>query len=132
MILDRKQARRAAQPELRRRVVSVPEFGPDLELLLSEMDGLRWERYAEGLYEEVTDAEGVTTRRVKVGETYARMVIACAIDAEGEPLYSEEDVPMIAGWPSSLLKRLNDVATALNEPEKKLSAPSDASPSGSA
>ncbi|MBN2584877.1 MAG: hypothetical protein JXL80_17565 [Planctomycetes bacterium] len=105
-LLNREQVKQAA---LKTRAVPAPECGEDAEILMSDLDGLSLIRLHERMYPIGEDGKAYPDRE----KMPALRVIACARNADGTPMYGDEDLAEVQTLPGALLMRLSNAAAEL-------------------
>jgi len=106
-ILTKDQAKQAC-PRLKTKVVSVPELGEGAEIILREMTAADRDLFDAEIYQEKEDG---TFRIERIGMK-RKMVRYCAVDENGEQLWTREE---IGALPNNLVLRLFLAATELNQ-----------------
>lgn len=102
-LLSKDQA--LAAQDLHFETVSVPEW--DGEIRLRSMSGSERDAYEQSFFAD-RGADG------KVAHVRARLVAACAVDAEGNRLFSDADIVALGAKSASALDRLFAAASKLN------------------
>jgi hypothetical protein len=88
--------------ELKHVDVHIEQLGGSIRLReLNAWEREQWERAAD---------DNVTNARF-----YASLVVACAVNLNGAPLFtSKETIDVVSLWPTSVVRKLYDAAIALN------------------
>lgn len=102
VILNRDQILESV--DLRREEVEVPEWGGTV--LVSEMTGVQRDAYEAGLFGD--------DRKVDLRNARARLVAACLIDPDGNPLFTDKDVEALGRKSAAALDRVCAAAQRLN------------------
>lgn len=90
--------------------VAVPEWGPGVEVRLRTLTGEELDSYQAGLV--VQTREG--GRRMNLRNASARLIVACAINEDGSPLFELTDVMRLSQMSARALQRLTVVAQRLS------------------
>ncbi|HOI55741.1 MAG TPA: hypothetical protein PLP01_10870 [Phycisphaerae bacterium] len=105
-LVNREQVKGAT---LRTVMVPAPECGEDAEILVSDLDGLSLIRLREKMYPIGEDGRAYPDRE----KMPALRVIACARNADGTPMYGDDDLAEVQALPGALLMRLSEAAARL-------------------
>lgn len=92
--------------DYRSEVVEVPEWGGKIRV--KGLSGLERERYEQSVGYLKGD------RWVSKGNVQARLVVMCAIDADGRQLFGEDDIAKLTRKSSAALKRVVDACRRLS------------------
>ncbi len=93
--------------------VPVPEWGEDAGIRCRMLTVEEHEEFTKGLPAKYDDAT-----------LSAHLLVACAIDASGQPVFSKADIPVLLSKSSVAVKRVGKVAMTLNRLNKE--APEEA------
>jgi hypothetical protein len=108
-------------------IVPVPEWGG--EVRLRSLSGAERDEYEDSLVQQVGNKQVTNARNAR-----AKLVALCAVDANGQPLFSKAQVIKLGSKSSAALQRLFDVACRMNgftdEDVKELEGNSDGGPLG--
>lgn len=105
-LMNRDQFLAATEPKTER--VSVPEIGDDAEVLIAEMSALAKEHYESLIFDK--DGHLVSDKSLR-----AILVAMTAVDEEGSPLFTRDDVEALGQRSGAVLGRLYGVALRLNK-----------------
>ncbi|WP_425401262.1 hypothetical protein [Algiphilus sp.] len=87
--------------DLQTETVEVPEWGGSVKV--RSMTGAQRDQYDVAMFRATSDDESAPSLR-------AMLVSFCAVDEEGNPLFTKEDVKALAGKSSSAIGRVYDAA----------------------
>lgn len=94
-----------AAVERRTQTVAVPEWGGDVRL--RELTAAEYAAYADAV-------AGLPDTNAAHLERMTRLLVACAIDEGGAPLFTEADLPALAARELDVLKRCFAAAAEVN------------------
>ncbi len=106
-LLTRDQIMAFRNEPRRTMVVEVPEWGGSVTL--QEMTA----RERDAFEASTVDGQG-KKMKINIRNLRARLVAACAVGADGQPLFYPTDVEMLGDLSASALSRVFDVARELN------------------
>lgn len=87
--------------------VGVPEWGG--EVRLRTLSGAERDEFENGIQQQVGNKQIINARNAR-----AKLVAMCAIDEQGQPLFSKADVIKLGSKSSLALQRVYDVACRMN------------------
>ena len=91
--------------DLAREVVEVPEWGGSV--IITTMTGAQRDAWEQSLVD-------LKTKQADVRNVRAKLVVACAVDESGAPLFTAADVEALGQKSASALQRCAAVAQRLN------------------
>ena len=89
-------------------IVDVPEWGGAIKV--RGMTGRERDRYEQSML--VPDKKG--TLKPNMTDARARLVAVCAVDDDGNPIFSPDDVLMLSTKSAAALDRVSSVASVLS------------------
>lgn len=95
----------ATEPTVER--VAVPEIGDEAEIIIAEMSALAKERYEDLIFDK--QGQLVADKSLR-----AILVAMTAVDEDGEPLFTKEDVDTLGKRAGNVVARLYGVALRIN------------------
>ena len=90
--------------------VPVPEWGAGVEVRLRNLSGEELDAYQAGLVIQTRDGG----RKVNLRNASARLLVACAINEDGSPMFEVKDVMRLSQMNAKALNRLTVVAQRLS------------------
>lgn len=87
-------------------IVDCPEWGG--EVRLRSLTGRQRDEFEAGLVEQRGN-----DRKLNMRNARAKLVVLCAVDENGQPLFTTEDIRKLGGKSAKPLDRLYDVAASL-------------------
>jgi hypothetical protein len=104
-----KEALLAKAAERRYKDVPVPELGEGVEIRVQAMSSKQFEEYESEMIRRVRGGRIATLVGLK-----SLLMIRCVIDANGNPMFTEEDLPALNELDGGICDRLSKAAQDVN------------------